>query len=254
MATPRRPVAGNDRGAADDLGKIDAANDSKCDSAAQQIALPAIAERINAEHQAAIGAARTAIGHAVECGKLLLQVKQEVGHGNWLNWVAANLSFGHRQAQKYLRLAAYIERHPNAPTNSHLSIDGALAAIAEPEQKPTRPRLKPKWEPLAQPERQKLQQLTDPPPGTDIDPRQEVIETADREAFQEPPPGRPRLNLERMEAIRLAYHQLMRGEQNAFARWVLEHQLRQTDLTPQQKAGLGRVLEALTTYTEAAAP
>ena len=52
-----------------------------------------LAQRIEAEHQAAIGAARTAIEHAVECGKLLLEAKAQIGHGGWLPWVEAHLSF-----------------------------------------------------------------------------------------------------------------------------------------------------------------
>jgi hypothetical protein len=109
------------------------------------VSAPALqmAERIEAAHQAAIGAARTAIEHAIECGKLLLEAKAQIGHGGWLAWVDANLSFGHRQAQKYTRLAEFSTKVPNANSNSHLTIDGALAAIAEPAQKPSRPKAKP---------------------------------------------------------------------------------------------------------------
>jgi hypothetical protein len=90
-----------------------------------------LAERIEAEHQAAIGAARTAIEHAVECGKLLLKAKAQVGHGGWLAWLEAHTSA--RQSQRYMRLAsAAIEGKYDA--TSHLTIEGALAAIAAPKE------------------------------------------------------------------------------------------------------------------------
>jgi hypothetical protein len=86
--------------------------------------------RINAAHDAAHGAARTAIEHAVECGRLLLEAKAGVAHGAWLPWVAANLNFGVRQVQKYLRIAKHAEELPNATSNSHLTIYGALTALS----------------------------------------------------------------------------------------------------------------------------
>jgi hypothetical protein len=47
-----------------------------------------LAARINAEHAAAHGAARTAIEHAITCGQLLLEAKAEVGHDVWLPWMS----------------------------------------------------------------------------------------------------------------------------------------------------------------------
>jgi hypothetical protein len=81
----------------------------------------ALVPRINAAHDQAHQSARTAIEHAVECGRLLLEAKAKVAHGQWLPWIEANLSFGVRQAQKYIRLAAFIEQHPNANSNSRLT-------------------------------------------------------------------------------------------------------------------------------------
>jgi DNA N-6-adenine-methyltransferase (Dam) len=56
--------------------------------------------------------------------------KVSVAHGEWLPWIEANLSFGTRQVQKYLRLARNAEELPNATSNSHLTIDGALTALS----------------------------------------------------------------------------------------------------------------------------
>jgi Protein of unknown function (DUF3102)/DNA N-6-adenine-methyltransferase (Dam) len=90
-----------------------------------------LAVRIEAEHQAAIGAARTAIEHAVECGKLLLEAKAQIGHGGWLPWVEANLSFGDRQARKYMRLAQHFDQIGSQ--NADLTLDQAVALLASPK-------------------------------------------------------------------------------------------------------------------------
>jgi Protein of unknown function (DUF3102) len=90
----------------------------------------ALAAEIEAAHQAATGAARSAVEHAIECGRLLIQAKASVAHGEWLPWIEANLTFGPRQAQKYMRLADRAEALPNAHPDAHLTIDGAMALLA----------------------------------------------------------------------------------------------------------------------------
>jgi hypothetical protein len=88
--------------------------------------------QIEAEHAAAHDAARSAIEHAIACGQLLAEAKAGVGHGAWLPWVKTNLSFGERQARKYMRLARHVDELPNRTLNSDLTIDGALALLAGP--------------------------------------------------------------------------------------------------------------------------
>jgi hypothetical protein len=95
--------------------------------------LAIIAAQVNAVHEQAHAAARTAIEHAVECGRLLREARDGIGHGGWLPWIKKNLKFGPRQAQKYLRLADYAAEMQNANCNSHLSIDSALKLLAKPE-------------------------------------------------------------------------------------------------------------------------
>jgi hypothetical protein len=91
------------------------------------VALPA---QIEAEHQAALGAARSAIEHAVRCGELLIKAKAGARRGSWLHWVEINLSFGARQAQKYMRLAEHAAELPNANSDfAYSSIDDALKAL-----------------------------------------------------------------------------------------------------------------------------
>jgi hypothetical protein len=102
-----------------------------------------LAHRIETAHQATAGAARTAIEQAIECGRLQHEARGQVSHGEWLRWIEGNLSFGRRQAQKYMRLAEHADALLNATSNSHLAIDQALAALAdrvsEPAGGPTEP-------------------------------------------------------------------------------------------------------------------
>jgi DNA N-6-adenine-methyltransferase (Dam)/Protein of unknown function (DUF3102) len=84
---------------------------------------------IEREHEAAIGAARACLEHAIRCGELLIRAKAGVPHGQWRLWVEADLSFGTRQAQKYMRLAERGEQMRIG--NSHFTIDQALAALAD---------------------------------------------------------------------------------------------------------------------------
>ncbi len=48
--------------------------------------------------------AEKAVGIALECGKLLVEQKKQVGHGNWETWCNENLSFTERTARKYMGL------------------------------------------------------------------------------------------------------------------------------------------------------
>ena len=89
----------------------------------------ALASRIEKAHQAALTSAHDAIASAIECGKLLTEAKEQCKHGEWLGWVEASLSFGPRQAQKYIRLAAAYPEAEMRIQNSHLTIDGALKAM-----------------------------------------------------------------------------------------------------------------------------
>ena len=97
-----------------------------------------LAQEINAEHAAAHADARSGLERRSACGELLLQVKAQTAHGAWLPWIDANLTFGARQAQKYIRLAESWDRLPNANSDSLLpSIDAALATVAEARPAPS---------------------------------------------------------------------------------------------------------------------
>ena len=67
--------------------------------------LTSIAAEINSEHSLAMSHADIAIDHAKRVGGLLLQVKNSLPHGDFLPWVAANITVSERQAQRYIRAA-----------------------------------------------------------------------------------------------------------------------------------------------------
>jgi Protein of unknown function (DUF3102) len=225
------------------------------------LAVPDLAQAIEREHQAAIGSARSAIEHAVACGRLLIQAKDTVPHGGWLDWIDHNVTIGRRQAQKYMRLAEHPDALSNAKSNALLTIDSAISTIARPQASPTRKPSNPEpakpvpapaprgitpgtaqWE-AAQDAWDQIAARARPRPR---DPTPTAV------VFHGPPPGRPRLDLGPLERIKTMYEGLAGVDRNAFARWVLEHQLRQTDLSPKQKSDLAKILEVLTDYSDVA--
>ena len=93
------------------------------------VALPDLAQAIEAEHLAATRDAIAALEHAIACGNLLLEAKAQVGHGGWIPWVEANLTFGDRQARKYMRAANHASAIRNS--NADFTLDNAMAMLAE---------------------------------------------------------------------------------------------------------------------------
>ena len=95
--------------------------------------LPELAQAIERAHQAAIGAARSAIEHAVACGALLRRAKAEIGHGEWLEWIEANCTVGRRTAQVYMRLARELPKLPeaNAQRVAHLTVREAAVLVSQ---------------------------------------------------------------------------------------------------------------------------
>ena len=92
--------------------------------------LPDLAGQIEHEHQLASRDALSALQHALECGRLLIEAKADVGHGGWLDWLKANTSISVRRAQRYMRLATHEAELAKCDGASYFTIDGALAALA----------------------------------------------------------------------------------------------------------------------------
>jgi hypothetical protein len=96
--------------------------------------LAQLAKKINAEHTAALRAARTCLKHARRAGELLAEAKEHCGHGKWLPWLEANVEFTPRTAQRYMRLAErWPELEANATAPSHLTIEDGLKLLADPD-------------------------------------------------------------------------------------------------------------------------
>jgi hypothetical protein len=86
------------------------------------------------------GVAAEAISKALECGRLLVQQKESLGHGSWLEWLDANLpEISDRTARKYMALA---KRNHGSDLTDAASLRQAYLAtgiIPAPEEKPAGP-------------------------------------------------------------------------------------------------------------------
>jgi hypothetical protein len=67
--------------------------------------LEALAEKINALHGKVEVALRAGLEHARNAGELLLQVRDQCDHGEWLPWLRDHVQFSERTAQAYMRVA-----------------------------------------------------------------------------------------------------------------------------------------------------
>ncbi len=64
-----------------------------------------IASEINEHHAIAIARAGEAVHHAKEAGRLLLDVKTALPHGEFGKWMEQNITVSVRQAQRYIAVA-----------------------------------------------------------------------------------------------------------------------------------------------------
>lgn len=72
---------------------------------------------------------------AAEIGKMLINKKKEVGHGNFTKWVENNCEFSERTAQVYLKLARSKAQN-SAVFNTCASINEVLELNKKPKKKP----------------------------------------------------------------------------------------------------------------------
>lgn len=94
-----------------------------------------LADRINDAHREAEGAARSAIGHAITCGLLLEQAKDECPRGDWLHWLGEHFTGAERTAQLYMKLA----RSRDQLAGRELTLREAAAVVARPPAPPAPP-------------------------------------------------------------------------------------------------------------------
>jgi hypothetical protein len=97
-------------------------------------ALALLAEQINIEHQAAERDLNAGLQHALEAGRLLMQAKGRVEHGEWLPWLSKNVTFSDRTARAYMQIAT---RWPDLENQNGgalpiCSYREALRLVAEP--------------------------------------------------------------------------------------------------------------------------
>ena len=93
-----------------------------------------LAERIRQEYQQALsdrdavyGYATSAMTHALEAGRLLIEAKTQVRHGQWLPFLES-VGMPARTAQQYMRLAK------NTLTVAQMPVGKALKKLAEPKE------------------------------------------------------------------------------------------------------------------------
>lgn len=88
----------------------------------QEMTLSEYAVAINCLHRKAEKKAKEALTFAIEAGKMLLQVKNSLPHGQFMPWVETNLDVSVRQAQRYMRLAKGKPIYRSIPLTNNLSI------------------------------------------------------------------------------------------------------------------------------------
>jgi hypothetical protein len=95
--------------------------------------LDELAQRIEAEHDAAAIALQSALAHAIVAGELLIEAKSKVRHGQWLIWLVANCSIPKRTAAHYMWLARRRERLCGQNGNVlPISVSQALDCLKHP--------------------------------------------------------------------------------------------------------------------------
>ncbi|RVT48385.1 DUF3102 domain-containing protein [Rubrivivax albus] len=100
--------------------------------------LTALPAQINEAVRRADTHAKAAVHAAVHAGRLLLQAKSQVVHGEWEAWVTTHCDCAVRTAQAYMRLATkYGELPPSeAQRVAELPLRQAIQAIATPASAP----------------------------------------------------------------------------------------------------------------------
>jgi hypothetical protein len=93
--------------------------------------LAALANQINAEHEAAEGAVRKSLEHARAAGDALLRARQKCKHGEWLPWLRANVRFSQQTAWGYTRIA---REWGKLPTVGNLTLREALSILGRDDE------------------------------------------------------------------------------------------------------------------------
>lgn len=95
-----------------------------------------LASEINQFHELACRRAGEAIEHAKQAGRLLLEAKGALKHGEWLPWLEQNILVSPRQAQRYMQVAqgrALSLRSIKSDKVSHLEVDAPRLFAGVPD-------------------------------------------------------------------------------------------------------------------------
>lgn len=92
------------------------------------ISILSLTDRINEEHRQCKVAITSGLEHAVECGRLLIEQKAELSHGEWIPWIEAHCDFSEQSARAYMQ----VSRMPKRQRVGDMSFREALKLLAEP--------------------------------------------------------------------------------------------------------------------------
>jgi hypothetical protein len=87
---------------------------------------------IRREHEAASAAARSALEHALECGRLLAQARADIPHGGWENYLRDVCGIAPRTGRLYLRLHEHRGRLEDRQRVAGLTVREAARLVGEP--------------------------------------------------------------------------------------------------------------------------
>lgn len=96
----------------------------------------ALTAAIRQAHEAASTAARSALEHALEAGRLLAEAKATMPHGSWESYVKDSCGIAPRTARLYQRLHRHRERLPNRQHAAEMSVRQAARLLERPKAKP----------------------------------------------------------------------------------------------------------------------
>ncbi|AIA31465.1 DUF3102 domain-containing protein [Leptospirillum ferriphilum] len=90
-----------------------------------------LAEGIRHHHEQAVFHAKTALSHAFEAGRLLMEAKEQIPHGEWIPFLKKT-GIGERQSQRYMRLYRHKDALSKATRVSDLSLREAESLLKTP--------------------------------------------------------------------------------------------------------------------------
>jgi hypothetical protein len=95
---------------------------------------PRPVDEINRLHRELAAASQTLLGKFIRIGELLTKEKNDLNHGEWAPWLAKNVEFSERTAQRYMKVYANrqtLDELSKSDTMSLLGLTEALQILGE---------------------------------------------------------------------------------------------------------------------------